>query len=104
MKDLESPDVVLSYLPFSLSLLVLLSTAALGTLVVLGAWLQRTSKLLQNNKTDGTFDDALWVLTMARVAPECQGTARPARLCRGTLLMSILTCATKEYVKQGYRG
>jgi hypothetical protein len=39
----------------------------------------------QKKKTDKTFDDVKWMLTIIRVAPECRDTARPTRLCRGTL-------------------
>jgi hypothetical protein len=36
-------------------------------------------------KTDETFDDAKWMLTITRVAPDCRDTTEHARLCRGTL-------------------
>jgi hypothetical protein len=60
MSALESPDVVISYVPFSSRLLVLSSVAALGAFTVLGVRLLRTPKLLRrkNKKIDGSFDDA----------------------------------------------
>jgi hypothetical protein len=69
MKVLQNPDMIVSCSLFSLCLSVLPSTAALRTLVVLTVQLLRTSKLLKN--TNDTFDDARWMLTITRLAPEC---------------------------------
>jgi hypothetical protein len=69
MKVLQNPDMIVSCSLFSLCLSLLPSTAALRTLVVLTVQLLRTSKLLKN--TNDTFDDARWMLTITRLAPEC---------------------------------
>jgi hypothetical protein len=50
MKAFQSPDILVSCLPFSLCLLVLLGIATSRTLVVLGAWLLQTSKLFENKR------------------------------------------------------
>jgi hypothetical protein len=69
MKVLQNPDMIVSCSLFSLCLSVLPSTTALRTFVVLTVQLLRTSKLLKN--TNDTFDDARWMLTITRLAPEC---------------------------------
>jgi hypothetical protein len=58
---------------------------ALRTLVVLSMQLLQVSKLFKEKKTYKNFDDAKWMLTVTRVAPECQGTSGAAHLCHGTL-------------------
>jgi hypothetical protein len=83
---------------FSLCLSILSSVVALRTLVVLGAQSMQTSKL--SRKTNKTFDDARWMLTIIRVTTECQDTTGLARLCRGTWLMRILTKMGKWYMKR----
>jgi hypothetical protein len=52
MKALQSLDLVVSYLFFSLHLLVLPSAAALGTLAILGTWSLWTSKLFEKKQTE----------------------------------------------------
>jgi hypothetical protein len=64
---------------------VLLSVAALGTLVFLGVHLLWLFKLFKKRKSDEIFYDAKWMLTITWVAPECRDTAEPTYLCRGTL-------------------
>jgi hypothetical protein len=56
----------------------------------------------REKKTDKTFDDAEWMLTETRVAPECRDTAEPTRLCCGTLTDEHTYWATKEYMRTGY--
>jgi hypothetical protein len=53
-------------------------------------------------KTNKTFYDASWMLTMTWVAPECQDTARLACLCCGTWLMGILTKMKKRVYEKGH--
>jgi hypothetical protein len=88
------PDEIVSWLLFSLFLLVLLSATALRTLVVLGVQLLWTSKLLK--KKYETFDDARRMLIMTRVAPDCQDIGRLACLYRSTRLMRIVTKTKKS--------
>jgi hypothetical protein len=95
----QSLDMVVSCLLFSLCLSVLPNVAALRTLVLLDVQSPRTSKFLEK-KTNGTFDDARWILAIIRVAPECRDIARLAWLRRGTRLMRILT-KTREGYKKG---
>jgi hypothetical protein len=97
----QSPDMVISCPLFSLCLSVLPSVASMRTLVVLGVLSPWTSKLLK--KTSKTFDDARWILTIIRVAPDCRDIAEHARLRRGTRLMRILT-KTREGYKKGALG
>jgi hypothetical protein len=55
VKVLQSPDIVISCLLFSLCLSVVPSTAASRTLIVLDGWLLRTFKLFEkrNRRSDG---------------------------------------------------
>jgi hypothetical protein len=39
----------------------------------------------QKKKTNETFKDVKWMLTITQVASECRDRAEPARLCCGTL-------------------
>jgi hypothetical protein len=61
------------------------STMAFRVLEVLGMKLLRTSKHFEKTKTDKTFYDEKWMLTITRVAPKCWDTVGPARLCHDTL-------------------
>jgi hypothetical protein len=54
-------------------------------------------------KTNETFDDVRWILTITRVAPECRHIGGHARLRRGTRLMRILT-ETREGYEKGALG
>jgi hypothetical protein len=93
------PDLNISGTLFSLCLSVLLSTITLRTLVVLVTQLLRSSKHLKK-KTNKTFDNVRWMLTMTWVAPECRDAGGLARLCRDTRLMRIFA-KTRE--KKGTR-
>jgi hypothetical protein len=74
----------------------------LRTLVVLGVQLLWASNLFEKRKTDKTFDDARWMLTITRVAPEHRDTTGPTHLCHGTLANEYTYWATKEYARTGY--
>jgi hypothetical protein len=87
MKVSQSPDMIISCSLFSLYLSVLPIAAALRTF----------------EKTNETFDDMRWMLTITRVACECRDRAGLAHLCRGTSLMRILTKAKEGYMKRGTR-
>jgi hypothetical protein len=85
MKLSQHPNMIVPCLPFALCLSIQPSIAALGTLVVLGVQLLRTTKLFEKKmEIEETFDGVPGVLTITRVAPRCRDTVKPARLCRGT--------------------
>jgi hypothetical protein len=60
---LQGLDAVTSCYPLSLCLSVLLSAAALRTLVVLGIQLLWASELFKKGKWKKIFDDVKWMLT-----------------------------------------
>jgi hypothetical protein len=71
---LQGPNIVAYCYLFSLHLLAVPSVADMRTLVVLGMQLFRGYKLFKKSKTDKTFNDVRWMLTITRVAPECWDT------------------------------
>jgi hypothetical protein len=78
----------------------MLSVVATRTLVVLGMQSLRTSKLKKTNKT---FDDVKWILTIIWVALECRVSTRISHLCHGTWLIRILTKAKEGVQERGSR-